>query len=424
MGSSLERDRDRDDRRVAAGGEVAADSADHDATVPGFDAAAESGPEPISSAPDDNAEPPSFQDPRRLLQTALVVVVLVAAIYVLVPSLAGFDDAIGKLDNGIWYWYVVGVGFTVLAFGSYVALFRGVIGRQVHLRVDESYQITMAGLAATRLLSAGGAGGIALTYWALRKAGMKRADSAERMVAFLVLLYSFYILAVIIFGTLLETGVLPGRAPVSMTIIPAAIAGAIALGALAICLIPADLQRRLSHLESEGRLGRIAVKLATVPATVSSGTRAAISYLRTPSQGGLAVIGAMGFWAANIGILWASFMAFGESVPIGVVVQGFFVGMAANLAPAPAGVGAVDGGLIGAFLIFGLPAATVIAAVLIYRLIAFWLPVPPGIVAFLQLRHTVARWEQQGRPAIEDQDGKESRETASPSNTSESKVDY
>ncbi len=67
--------------------------------------------------------------------------------------------------------------------------------------------------------------------------------------------------------------------------------------------------------------------------------------------------------------------------------------MAANLAPAPAGVGAVDGGLIGVFAIFGYPLQTVIAAVLIYRLIAFYLPVPPGIVAFFQLRGTVARWE-------------------------------
>ena len=94
-------------------------------------------------------------------------------------------------------------------------------------------------------------------------------------------------------------------------------------------------------------------------------------------------------------ILWASFKSLGVAVPLGELVVGFFVGMAANLAPAPAGVGAVDGGLIGAFAIFGYPLETVIAAVLIYRLIAFWLPVPPGIVAFFQLRATVARWEQE-----------------------------
>ena len=59
---------------------------------------------------------------------------------------------------------------------------------------------------------------------------------------------------------------------------------------------------------------------------------------------------------ANIGILWAAFHAYGVHVPLGVVVQGFFVGMVANLFPlAPGGVGAVDAGMIGTFVLFGLP---------------------------------------------------------------------
>ena len=81
-----------------------------------------------------------------------------------------------------------------------------------------------------------------------------------------------------------------------------------------------------------------------------------------------------------------------------MVVQGFFLGMLANLFPfAPGGVGAVDAGMIGAFVIFGLPSAEVFAAVLTYRVIAFWLPIPPGIIAFFQLRKTVQRWEREGR---------------------------
>jgi uncharacterized membrane protein YbhN (UPF0104 family) len=60
-------------------------------------------------------------------------------------------------------------------------------------------------------------------------------------------------------------------------------------------------------------------------------------------------------------------------------------------------VGAVDAGLIGAFVLFGLPSAEVFAAVLTYRVIAFWLPIPPGIIAFFQLRNTVNRWEREGR---------------------------
>jgi uncharacterized protein (TIRG00374 family) len=136
-----------------------------------------------------------------------------------------------------------------------------------------------------------------------------------------------------------------------------------------------------------------------VPAIAAEGFRFALGLFAHPSRGGLAVIGAAGFWAANIGILWAAFQSVGVEVPIAVVVQGFFLGMVANLFPlAPAGVGAVDAGMIGAFVLFGLPEETVFPAILIYRLVAFWLPIPPGIVAFFQLRKRVVRWEEDGLP--------------------------
>lgn len=364
---------------------------------------------------DDDEEPSFFHDPRQVALTFALVILGFAAIYLLLPKLIGLEDAIQKIGEGSWPWIAVAVGFNVLAFGAYVALFRGVIGDEVNsLDWKESYEITMAGLAASRLVSAGGAGGVVLSYWALRKAGMPRPEAARRMVAFMFLLYSVYIVAVILFGILLRTGVLPGDAPVSVTIVPAAIAGGLAIALVLIALIPGDLQGRLSF-DGQSRVMRLMVKLSSVPATVSQGIRSARAFLRDPRKGGLAMAGAVGFWAANIGILWASFEAFGESVPIGVVVMGFFVGMVGNLIPDPAGVGGVDAGLIGTFVIFGFPADTVIAAVLVYRLIAFWLPLPPGIIAFLQLRKTVARWESEGRPMA-------AAPSTAPSNTSESKV--
>jgi uncharacterized protein (TIRG00374 family) len=73
--------------------------------------------------------------------------------------------------------------------------------------------------------------------------------------------------------------------------------------------------------------------------------------------------------------------------------------MVANLFPlAPAGVGAVDAGMIGAFVLFGLPEDTIFPAVLIYRLVAFWMPIPFGVVAFFQLRKKVGEWEVEGLP--------------------------
>ena len=159
-------------------------------------------------------EPSFFADPRRLLQTLVAVVLLMVAIYVLFPKVVGLEDALGKIgrrrppldrDRDRASTSAPSPPTSRSSEASSARRSSTSTGR-------ESYQITMAGLAATRLFSAGGAGGILLTYWALRKAGMERRRSVCRMVAFLVLLYSVYLVALVVFGVLLRTGVLPGDA--------------------------------------------------------------------------------------------------------------------------------------------------------------------------------------------------------------------
>ena len=343
-----------------------------------------------------------LQDRRKIVSGMLLVLLLVVAIYVLFPKIVGADEAVDKLDEATWYWILIAIGFNVLAFVAYVALFRGVLGGtrddEVHRRLDlrASYLITMSGLAATRIFSAAGAGGLVLTYWALRKAGMPRRRAACRMVAFLVLTYFVYTAALVIFGVLLRTGVLPGDDPLAGTVVPAAVSGGVIALFLMIALIPDDFERRIRHYAGGYRRARHLQRVAKGPATLATGVRTAIAYIRHPNRGLTAVGGAVGFWAANIGILWASFEAFGGDVPFGVLVQGFFLGMAANLIPSPAGgVGAVDAGMIGAFALFGIDESVVFPAVLTYRVIAFWLPIPPGIIAFIQLRGTVAEWDRE-----------------------------
>jgi uncharacterized protein (TIRG00374 family) len=334
------------------------------------------------------------------IQTALLIVILVVGIYFLLPKLAGFGDAVSTMTSADPLWAAVAVGFGVLSFATYIALFRAVVGGDAFpITVREAYEINMAGFAATLLFSAGGAGGIVLTYWALRQGGMARRDVGIRMVAFIALHYIFYPLAVLVFGILLATGVLSGSTAVELTIVPAAIAGVVILLGLAVALVPQDVERQLRSLAERRPSARFLSRLAAIPATVSEGMRVALGLITRPGRAGLAVIGAIGFWAANIGILWASFKALGIAVPFGVVVMGFFIGMAANLIPfVPAGVGAVDAGMIGTFVLFGLPEAEVFGAVLIYRLVAFWLPIPPGLIAFFQLRKTVKRWKVEGLP--------------------------
>jgi uncharacterized protein (TIRG00374 family) len=345
---------------------------------------------------------------RRLVIYGVVVGAFIIGLYVALPAaLNGLSDTQDVIADADPWWIAIALGFNVLSFFAYIGLFRGVIGGRdqgdkVAERLDwsASYQITMAGLAATRLFSAGGAGGIALTYWAVRRAGMDRRDAACRMVAFLVLLYAVYMTTLLICGVLLRIGLFPGPNPVGMTIVPAALAGVVIVIFLLVSLNPNDVERRLAGwTRGYRRRARWLRRLATGPATLASGTRTAIALVRDPSRGALAIGGAIGFWATNIAVLWACFHAFGESVPKAVLVQGFFVGMTANLLPFfPGGVGSVDAGMIGAFLAFGLPSSTVIVSVLVYRVIAFWLPIPPGVVAYIQLRRTVGRWRTEEGP--------------------------
>jgi uncharacterized protein (TIRG00374 family) len=349
-----------------------------------------------------------LRDRRRVFGLLAAVVLLIIAIYVILPKVVGVGDALDRVGDAKWYWIVVAIGFNAFSFISYTALFRGVLAgrdnkdavyRRLNMRA--SYEITMAGFVATILFSAAGAGGVALTYWALRKAGMERRRAACRMVAFMVLLYSMYAWALILFGVLLRSGVLPGDNPAGGTIVPAAVAAVLLLLAGLTALVPQDAERRIrSFSKRGGRAARIAASLARVPATLASGVRTAIAYLRHPKRQAGAILGAMGWWAGNIGILWACFEAFGVSVPFGVIVQGYFVGMVANLAPSPAGgVGTVDVGMITAFALFGVPVEDTIPAVLLFRVVGFWLPIPVGVYAYIQLRKTVHRWSEETPPA-------------------------
>jgi uncharacterized protein (TIRG00374 family) len=329
---------------------------------------------------------------------------MIVAIYVVFPKAIGLQGTFDRFDEATWYWIVVAFCIPVFTYYCYTVLLRSVFGKRgpeevrERLTMSASALITLAALAASALFSAAGAGGVALTYWALRKAGMERRRAVCREVAFLAILYSVYLLAIVIFGVLLAAQVLPGDDHVSVTIVPAAIAGGAILLLGLIALLPGDIERRVRGLAGHRRFAKIAGRLASVPATLSQGVRTAIDHLRHPKLGPEAYAAAIGFWAGNIMTLWASFKAFGVEVPLGVLIQGFFVGMVANLAPSPAaGVGTVDAGLIGAFVVFGLDADAVFPAVLVFRLIGFWLPIPLGVAAYLRLLPLAHRWEVERR---------------------------
>ncbi|MDP9294338.1 MAG: flippase-like domain-containing protein [Actinomycetota bacterium] len=344
---------------------------------------------------EDEAVPLRFDpSPRSIIGFGVFVALAILALYFLLPQVAGLQETWHRIEDGSPFWLGFALLFTVGMFGGYVLLFQGVFGRGgTSFTWRESYQITMAGLAATRLFSAGGAGGIALTAWALRRSGMRRRAVADKTISFLVLTYLVYTTALVVFGFGLRFGIFHGDNPFTMTVVPATLALLVTAVGLSIAFVPTDFERRLQSLATgHGRVGRLAQRLATVPATVSAGMRDALAHLRSRDP---ALLGAIAFWGFQIAVLWASFKAFGESPPMAVIVMAFFVGMLGNLLPLPGGIGGVDGGMIGAFAAFNVDAGLAVVAVLVYRGFTFWLPTVPGIFAYLGLRRTVERWRTQ-----------------------------
>ncbi len=345
---------------------------------------------------DDEAMPKMQMTRDRALLLGLFVVSAIAFLYFVLPQLSGVKNTWDRLDQGDPWWVALALVFQVLAMASYVLLFQGVhVPPGSPITYRESYLITMAGLAATRLFAAGGAGGVALTAWALRRSGMPRREVAERMIAFLVLLYGVYMLAMVVSGLGLYFGVFPGSGTFALTLLPAALALAAILIMIAIGLVPDDLERRLDGFNPKNARGaKVVRRLATVPASLSGGVRFALNSARHPDA---ALVGTFTWWLFNIAVLYAAFRAFGEAPPVAVVVMGYFVGLLGNLLPLPGGIGGVDGGMIGAFAAFGVDPGLALVAVLVYRLFAFWLPTIPGGIAYFQLRGTVNRWTAQRR---------------------------
>jgi uncharacterized membrane protein YbhN (UPF0104 family) len=197
------------------------------------------------------------------------------------------------------------------------------------------------------------------------------------MVAFLVLLYSFYALTVAVVGLGLWSGALPGGGSPVLTVLPGVVAVALIGGAL----VSSRLAARL-HLT--GRPAKVA-------ATVSEGVDGAIGIVKARDP---RLLGGIAWWVFDIAVLWAAFHAFGASPPIFVITLGYFLGLIGNALPFMGSLGGVDGGMIGALVALGGAVAPVaIAAVVVYRLISCWLPTLPGLAAYVQLRRRMGAWE-------------------------------
>jgi uncharacterized membrane protein YbhN (UPF0104 family) len=221
----------------------------------------------------------------------------------------------------------------------------------------------------------GGAGGIAVGAWVAKAKGGSLRRFMERSAVLFLLTSGVNAATLALAGLLVGLGVLPAPHAILLGLLP----GVVALTALvAFWNLPAIVARFVR----DERPGRLARWMRTTGAVVDDTRREVLD----PTW---RLLGAVAYLWCDIAMLWVAFRAFGEAPPVGALTLAFLIGYLGNVVPVPGGIGALDGGLTGALILYGAAPASAAAAVLVYHAIVLWVPTLLGTIAFLRLRATI-----------------------------------
>jgi len=340
----------------------------------------------MSGPPTSAGDTPAELNPRRLRRRLLEfagVGVLVGMLILLGPGLGSLRSQLRRASPG---WLAGAVALEVLSALSYVLIFRVVFCRRMSWKL--SYQIAMAEQGANSVLSVSGAGGLALGAWALRRGGMNTEYIGRRTVAFFILTSLANVVTLVVFAALYALGVLAGDRDPTLTYG----FGAAALVATAIVVFGLPRVSKAAPVPAGMRLGKIASARRFARDSLGQGVRDGVLLLRERPVGVL--VGSFGTMGFDIAVLGLSFRALHYSPPVGVLVVAYLIGQLGGNIPIPGGILGLDGGLIGAFVLYNQPLATTTGAVLIYHAIALWVPGLLGTIAFVRLRRILQRESQ------------------------------
>ena len=300
-------------------------------------------------------------------RTVVTIAVVALALWTLIPQFLGVGSVWGELLDANWWWASAALGLSVLTYvGAAVAL-DGSLPERVPLGPNIGVQIatSFVGVAAP-------GGGLALTARFLQKRGIDTptavaavgVDTIAGVIVHLTLTGLFFALAG---SSGLKTFDLPSMGMIGL------IAAGVALVAATGIAVP---------------WSRSLLTTRVLPATKRSLANVG-EIARQPAKmialfGGSLVI-TMGYILA----LAVSVSAFGAGPAFTSVALVYLVGaVVSSAAPTPGGIGAVEATLIAGLTSAGMASTTAVAAVILFRLATFWIPLVPGWGALLVLQRS------------------------------------
>ena len=303
--------------------------------------------------------------------------------YLVLPQVAAGRQRADLIANLNPILLVAAAGLEVMALVSYTILTRVTLPPKPRLPLFTVFRIQLSTRAVTNLVPGGSAAGGTLGYRLFTDMGV--APTAAGFTLATVGLGSAVVLNLILWVSLLVSIPLNGFRPAYVT---AALVGVVLLasaGALVYLLMEGRdraervlraIARRIPYVE-EDTASRFVHQLADRLHDLA----------RQPELVRRGALWAASFWILDAAALWVFLRAFGESVnPINLIVAYGVAQVLAAIPITPGGLGVVEAVLPALLISFGTPAATAGIAVLGWRFVQFWLPIPLGGLSFVSLK--------------------------------------
>lgn len=307
---------------------------------------------------------PGFRSPVRPI-TVIGLLLIGAAVYLLLPELSSMDEVLRAARDANWFWLVVAVltGFAAVVLSS--------VSVQGSSTIPLPFWRTLAvqvAAAFTGRTTPGGAGFFGINVVYMERLGLRRPlavgvtllnQAGTGAVAFVVAVIGVF--AVGLSGTFTHLSLPTGWPVLVGTVVVLVAAGAVLASPF-------------------GRRRLVAPSLEV--------GRELLEVLRHPVRALQLFGGALGYLVVSGLGLAASLAALHPDVAWVAVTVVFIIGNTlGHLVPSPGGLGAVEAVLIAGLGAMGVPATAAVTAVLLSRLLTYWLPVLPGIAMFRYLQH-------------------------------------
>jgi uncharacterized membrane protein YbhN (UPF0104 family) len=273
----------------------------------------------------------------------------------------------------------------LLSVLSFVVALRGAFERRLGWR--ESFDVGVVEESANVFLPSGGSGGLALGAVILIRSGIPTAFAVSRSAVLFLVTSGVSLGALLIFGLGEAANVLPGDASLAKTLIPAAV-GAVVIAAVIV------LPRVIPPIDATHG-GKIRRAAAAAQAWLVEAVDTSLELIG--SREVLLVAGSIGYYAFDVASMGAAFAALGGGGPaLGLFVLAYTIGHGGAIIPLP---GSAEGGLVGAFTLFGAPLSLSVGGILLYRVFHAGVPFLLGALGLVDMgRHRVHQAASESPP--------------------------